>query len=162
MKEYYDEADDPNDIGLMLEFFYTQTYETEQTPDHKPVPVVHVSLYALGDKYGIPTLCNYSADCFRKSIRQSTSTAQLIPCIPLVYRSTPGRNRTLRDLIVSELICRSADVATDIGMSDSMMRFVHSIEQFREDLVLGLLQSQVLARDERANRAFLGQHTNEA
>lgn len=110
----------------MLEFLYTQRCDLSTTflgdevgdyddGDDKDCKMRSlediIALYALGDKYGIPSLCQYASHDFQKTIcdLRDTPLRQSIPdillgCIPQVYTSTLDSNRTLKDVLVKEMI----------------------------------------------------------
>ena len=128
----------------MLEFLYHQTYTTEDTDDTmsdqsnpKYVPGAHIALYALGDKYEIPDLCNLAADRFAQ-ILGSLSSTNLPQCVSAIYSTTPAQNRALRDPIILAIVCRSG-AQTNQWYCKTLLDRCHEIEQFRDDLILGLL-----------------------
>ncbi|KAI4130485.1 MAG: hypothetical protein LQ338_001716 [Usnochroma carphineum] len=137
--------DHPYHVALMVEFLYTQEYTAAdhfaalfdvKHPEY--VFKAHISLYAMGDKYGVPRLCRYSSHRFHESAHPRGLFTTL-NCVPLIYSSTPDTNRTLRDQIVSNIIQSSKGVASDEECKKEMRQHVDEIQQFREDLIQGLL-----------------------
>lgn len=57
-----------------------------------------VSLYALGDKYDIPTLCTYVVELFERDIRVGDVVEKLLHCVPEIYSLVPDHDRTLREM----------------------------------------------------------------
>lgn len=135
---------DPQHINLMLEFLYDHKYEVVLKPNWfrtRDIVLVHVSLYALGVKYKIPALCHYSAhQIYEHMLSGHLSHYGAQACIPLVYSSTPGTNRALRDLFVSFIVNCTYGMYKSPHTFNVGMEHVHAIKEFREDFVRELLR----------------------
>ena len=128
----------------MLDFFYSQTYAIEDTFQAlfdynypRYALTTHITLYALGDKYEIPHLSEYAA--FRSGERcRKADVCGLLRCLPLVYTSTPETDRTLRDLVIEEMISRSTHITGSPETTKHILDLINEHEQIRQDLCLGL------------------------
>ncbi|KAL9598110.1 MAG: hypothetical protein Q9179_004035 [Wetmoreana sp. 5 TL-2023] len=122
--------DDPYLIGLMLEFLYTQTYTPDDKAscnrvdpeDPKYIPKVHISLYALGDKYAIPALCH-------EAVKQLRAR----------FKSNPNAAETLANLAVKQLARHSTVILVDRKLKKLMLKLVHDVQELREDIALEFL-----------------------
>lgn len=96
----------------MLDFLYTQTYDLSSRGPvvdqyHKMTSLSDlVDLYALGDKYAIPALCDCAAADFGMTIRNVRDCEFGLECIPQIYRSVPENDTTLKELLIAEIILR--------------------------------------------------------
>ncbi|KAL9008820.1 MAG: hypothetical protein Q9173_006097 [Seirophora scorigena] len=136
-------------VSLMLDFLYTQIYPgrdaftfSELFDVYGPRFVLrtHVSLYVLGDKYGIPMLCTHAAASFAERA-ESANTADFLKCIPLIYSSVPDSSSDpLRKVVVAEITSRAYNITTSEELANAVRELLHSIEGFREDVCFGLLQ----------------------
>lgn len=131
----------------MLEFLYTHKYngilpasKNSLYGPSQTVAMTHISLYALGDKYDIPTLCQYSAQKFRGQTVAELSGREILGCVPLIYSSTPSSNRTLRDLAVPIIVGTTGTMNRGSPIWNAMMQHADEIKEFREDLILGLIK----------------------
>ncbi|KAI4092467.1 MAG: hypothetical protein LQ339_007906 [Xanthoria mediterranea] len=156
--------EDPLLVKIMLEFLYTQRCDLSTTflgdevgdyddGDDKDCKIRSlddiIALYALGDKYGIPSLCPHASHDFQKTIcdLRDTPQRQLIPdillgCIPQVYTSTPDSDRTLKDFLVKEMIhghCSSSSAGPD---GKALLEAMEDNAQFRKDMTVGLLEKE--------------------
>ena len=63
---------------------------------------VHALMFSLGDKYGVVGLCKAAVDKFHYSLfgGHHTGTEDFIDAVQIVYTTTPGTRRELRDEIV--------------------------------------------------------------
>ncbi|KAL8959986.1 MAG: hypothetical protein Q9193_003239 [Seirophora villosa] len=142
--------DEAHHVSLMLKFLYAQRY-----PDRDGFPSselfdefgpqlflkTYVSLYVLGDKYGIPMLCTYVAASFAERA-ESAITADFLKCVPLIYSSVPdSSSHPLRTVVVAEITSRASDITTSEELADAVRELLHSIEGFREDVCFALLRN---------------------
>lgn len=137
-------SEDPYYVSLMIEFLYNQGFITDfgASPQLDPddpnyVLRVFISLYILGEKYGIPALCKRVSEMFRIRCHSDWYILQIIP---LVYQSNTFRNPTLRYIIASEVTYRSREIAAIPECKGTLMALVHEIKGFREDLVEAYIQ----------------------
>ena len=82
----------------MLQFLYSSTYRTS-TRDLE----LHVEMYAIGDEFNLPRLCQVARARFREdlsSILRTTEQTVFLKLIPRIYESTPETDRGLRDIAV--------------------------------------------------------------
>ncbi len=108
----------------MLDFLYTVGVDVDDDDDEDRSLDDIIALYALGDKYAIPSLCEYASLDFENTIRDLADTPQrhsspdiVLGCIPQLYTSTPDSDRTLKDLLVEEMIyrhCSSSSARPDV------------------------------------------------
>ncbi|KAL8958512.1 MAG: hypothetical protein Q9183_005817 [Haloplaca sp. 2 TL-2023] len=97
-------------------------------------------MYALADKYGIPSLCNSAASNFKACLWHRNNPRELLFCVPMVYSSAPATDRTLRDMIVKYFQRLAPSINARPNTKARLMRLVHEIEQFREDVMVTLLE----------------------
>lgn len=72
---------------------------------YKPYPeaghlVSHAKMYALGDKYGIPSLKVLALARYKASAKHHWNTADFADSIPIIYRSTLDLDKDLREAAV--------------------------------------------------------------
>lgn len=142
--------EDPCHVNIMLEFFYTQTYDLNKSlciPFEKSFKnkylETHIALYVLGFKYAAPTFCQYAASCFRRLLLSNRAWDEakfVLKCIPLIYASTAENDRVLRDIVVKEVSFWSKSIARSRGDKKSLVQLMHQIKQFREDMTLCFLE----------------------
>lgn len=86
----------------MLQFLYSSTYRSPKDM------ALHVEMYAMGDKFDLPRLCQFATVKFKESVPTPTTHATLkeisqktlIEMIPRIYESTPDSNKGLRTIAV--------------------------------------------------------------
>lgn len=91
----------------MVYFLYHGHYNSRtKTQDGREDATLeqHALMYALADKYEIPTLKNFASERFAFACLDSSQTEDFSLVIKTVYCSTPEEERGLRDIVVSTLI----------------------------------------------------------
>lgn len=135
----------------MLEYLYTQAYTLKEDYEEdlsqiaiseglKYAPRTHISLYTLGDKYGIPTLCHHATDQLRAYLDTYNDTEGLLRCLSCIYDSTPPNDRTLRKLAIQKLHHHCGNIRTDQEHEEVMISLVHDFPELREDILLAFLR----------------------
>ena len=61
---------------------------------------LHVEIYAIGDKYHLPRLCKFARIQYKERLPRIKDHKVFLSLIPLVYESTPGSNRGIRDIVI--------------------------------------------------------------
>ncbi len=92
--------------------------------DRKPTPnedsinqgVVHAQMYAMADKYLVPTLKEYSKERFR-SIISGQYERKLAESVAEAYTTTPASDRGLRDVVLASTTTRIARLTDDTAFS---------------------------------------------
>ena len=77
-----------------MRFFYTHDYQVDDIG--KAPFMAHASVYAIADEYGVGLLKDLAAGNFSLALKDILS---LIAAIEVVYTSTLGSNRGLKDCI---------------------------------------------------------------
>ena len=95
--------EDPQYASILLRYFYAHDYQID---DHgKPPLVAHARVYAIADRYGVGLLKDLAVAKFSLALT-NTKTADIpsfISAIEVVYTSTLGLDRGLRDCIKPKL-----------------------------------------------------------
>ncbi|KAF2724463.1 hypothetical protein K431DRAFT_198664, partial [Polychaeton citri CBS 116435] len=78
--------------------------------------VLHAQLYALGDKYDIPSLKQKALLGFRSDIAKRWNILSLARATRDVFTTTPDSDRKLRDVTAETLYAHASDVADDPGI----------------------------------------------
>ncbi|KAL8727784.1 MAG: hypothetical protein Q9181_005584 [Wetmoreana brouardii] len=141
--------DDPYLFSLLLEFLYTQTYTPDNSAsskrvdaeDPKSIPKVHISLYALGDKYAIPALCHEAVNQLRARFKSNPNAAEALRCVPWMYENATANDSSLRDLAIKQLALHSTAILEDRKLTELMLKLVHEVQELREDIALGFLEA---------------------
>lgn len=60
---------------------------------------IHATMYALADKYFVEPLAIRAKEKFTSSLADHWDSEDFIAAVQIVYRSTPDRNRLLRDVV---------------------------------------------------------------
>lgn len=80
----------------MIQFLYSSTYRTLAS-DLK----FHVEMYAIGDEFDLPRLCQVARTRFREDLpSRRIDQTNFLRMIPQIYESTPETDRGLRDIAV--------------------------------------------------------------
>lgn len=133
--------DDPYYVSLMIDFMYNQCFTSDfgasalvDPDDPEYILRVYISLHALGEKYSIPALCIGIRNTFRL---HCNSGWHIFQYVPLIYEHGAFNNHNLRDIVVAEIVhpCRSEALGSYTEMREELIRLVHDIKEFREDLV---------------------------
>ena len=142
--------DNPVHIEAMLTFLYTGSSQPRNVPIIDFTDFTHaevkgylfdqVVLYAIGDKYGIPALCTNAALKVRGCLSRRNNPRELLFCVPLVYSSTPASDCTLRDSIIKYFQRLAPSIKARPQAEARLVRLMHTIEDFREDVTLALLE----------------------
>lgn len=121
----------------MVEFLYTQEYDLQarlgsfKGSDANNIPQTHLSIYALGDMYAIPTLCRFALGALCKDMRHYCLRNEFLSAVPTLYNHAPADDRTLQDFVLKELrhqcMWISPDNVTEIA------KHVGEVPQFRMD-----------------------------
>ncbi|KAL8646645.1 MAG: hypothetical protein Q9210_006013 [Variospora velana] len=130
---------DPHLINLMLEFLYTVAYESKEGTDTifhlnhpRHILKIHLALYAIGDEFGIPTLCSYSATRFYRTLLQERDPKDVLECIRLVYESAADA-RPLRIRAIAVLVRRPRVITARAEERSIFIRLMEHVKLFRND-----------------------------
>lgn len=90
----------------------------ESVSESQPInhAIVHVQMYAMGDKYLIPALKDYSGQCFKRLVSTQTGS-ELANSITEAYSITPESDRGLRDICLQSTETRLSDLTHDSDFS---------------------------------------------
>jgi speckle-type POZ protein len=127
--------EDPDNVKRMIDYMYGLEYDVQ---DHTKVKseegatesagksdsneepinhgVVHAQVYAMGDKYLIPALKDYSKECFRRSLSTQTGN-DLANSIAEAYSNTVESDRGLRDVSIEAAVIRLGRLTSDKAFS---------------------------------------------
>ncbi|KAL8735859.1 MAG: hypothetical protein Q9181_002664, partial [Wetmoreana brouardii] len=151
--------DDPYSIKLMIEFLYKGNYtpmkdqkvfESFDFCDPKNILKTHISLYALGDKYGIPTLSHRAAWRLFADLDRDFNGANpeiVLYCVPRIYSSTPENDRTLRDCVVERVMNHSHIIDLHENSKRQLMEHINNVKDFREDLFGAFLKAKRIVNE---------------
>lgn len=81
----------------------------------------------------------YAINRFRDHLAQDLPVTKTLICVPFVYFVVPETGRSLRDLVVQKLLEQTVEIDTEPLTKKLMLRHIHAIEKFREDIFQGLL-----------------------
>ncbi|KKA19475.1 BTB/POZ domain protein [Rasamsonia emersonii CBS 393.64] len=95
--------DDPYAVEAMLQHLYDMEYSNMQHPGLS-VELFDAKVYAIGEKYGIPSLKIDARRMFAAQLKYGWEGVDFPSSIAEVYASTPATDRGLRD-IVTEVSC---------------------------------------------------------
>lgn len=95
--------DDPQYAGILLRYFYAHDYQIDD--NGKPRLVADARVYAIADKYGVGLLKDLAKQNFATAITGTTAAdiPSFIEAIRVIYTSTLGSDRGLRDCILPKL-----------------------------------------------------------
>lgn len=96
--------EDPQYAGILLRFFYAHDYHIDD--NGKSTLMAHACVYAIADKYGVGLLKDLAAAKFSLALEniRDADIPDLIAATEVVYTSTLGSDRGLRDCIKPKLI----------------------------------------------------------
>ncbi|KAL8690275.1 MAG: hypothetical protein Q9218_004241 [Villophora microphyllina] len=139
--------DDPDLVEVMLDFLYTPEFDIVNVldlsfdpDDEKYLPRFHFNLHTLGDKYTIPTPCDYAIRALCRNIKHYANDHEFISSIPYLYDHGPAGDGTLRKLIRKEIRRRSSQISKDRQTKIQLAEIVRQHSGFREDLCSDFLQ----------------------
>ncbi|KAL8690276.1 MAG: hypothetical protein Q9218_004242 [Villophora microphyllina] len=122
---------------------------------------MHISLYALGDKYDIPTLCSHAFEQFDKLLRpHKKNLTLLLQLVPYIYESTSSNHSDMRNFAIKHIVLQSKGIFEDEDYKDTFLDLVGYVEGFRDDICLGFLKAA--ANGGVSSRIWYdrGRHTN--
>ncbi|KAL9137821.1 MAG: hypothetical protein Q9175_000955 [Cornicularia normoerica] len=95
--------EDPQYAGILLRYFYVHDYQLDDLGS--PPLVANARVYAIADKYGVGLLKELAKQNFAMNIRdiKAADVPSFIAAIEVVYTSTLGSDRGLRDCILPKL-----------------------------------------------------------
>ncbi|KAK7727808.1 hypothetical protein SLS57_002852 [Botryosphaeria dothidea] len=143
--------DEPDTIKAMLEYLYTFDYSTgiDDANDKGSMLLFHVSMYAIGEIYAIGGLKHLSRQRFLEMNEQPELLTGdvLAPAIKLIYESTPGRDRNLRDTAV----CVAVKRLNDLLKNKHFIEMMDDVGPFGKDLLLKIRGAEALERGKESN-----------
>lgn len=135
----------------MLEYLYTFDYSTgiDDANDKGSMLLFHVSMYAIGEIYAIGGLKHLSKQRFLEMNEQPELLTGdvLAPAIKLIYESTPGRDRNLRDTAV----CVAVKRLNDFLKNKHFIEMMDDVGPFGKDLLLKIRGAEELERGKESN-----------
>ncbi|KAK4551649.1 hypothetical protein LTR86_011023 [Recurvomyces mirabilis] len=128
--------DDPKAVHCMFEFLYCHTYATaaDALPNDDFTKVddtcLHAKVYALGDKYGIPSLKEESLAKFRDVSKHSWREEGFIEAVRICFATTGDGDKGLRNIVVRILNDHVEELADKPEVED----VIRSIDGLAYDL----------------------------
>ena len=147
------DADDPEAIKLLIDFFYLMDYDAPPIPitvddanarmrtiqslftmrrPRTELPkgdcntLMHAKMYALGEKYGIPTLKTLARTKFATAATYAWNHSDFARTIQTVYCTTPDDDTGLREIVVQtmlahkDVLCKKKDIEEAIMSVDKL------------------------------------------
>ncbi|KAF2861072.1 hypothetical protein K470DRAFT_197283, partial [Piedraia hortae CBS 480.64] len=106
-------ADDPDAVGLMIDFAYHQHYKVESIPSsavEKQVNgnlLMHAKVFATAVKYQFDSLKEAAVNYFGLAIQSDREGESLADVIRFVYTSTAEEEMELREIISNTLLIQA-------------------------------------------------------
>ncbi|ORY18160.1 hypothetical protein BCR34DRAFT_583092 [Clohesyomyces aquaticus] len=86
--------------------------------------LIHASMYALADRYGIPTLSEMAKGKFFDSLRDHWDSEDFVEAVAYIYSSTPDSDRGLRDTVIAAFKQYMGFNVEDVpGIEDKLHQF---------------------------------------
>jgi hypothetical protein len=135
-------------VEKMIEFLYTANYTVDDT-QASPSPsnlTLHAELYAIADKYGLPSLAGEAKSQFLNTTTSTSWDAQdFLNSIYSIYNLTPESDRGLRDVAIN--CARSHSRELFQGSVRELLQAVSlKVPDFAFDLLGSFIQTPVLGR----------------
>lgn len=95
--------EDPQYAGILLRYFYAHDYQIDD--NGAPPLAVHARVYAIADKYGVSLLKDLAKEKFASALKNTkvSDIPSFITAIEIIYTSTLGSDRGLRDCILPKM-----------------------------------------------------------
>lgn len=91
--------DDPDALNVLLSYLYRLRLDVSFSPSTKPMSF-SVKVYAIADKYSMPSLCSIAANRFGSVLDPTTNLEEFIAAIKAVDSSVYSGDRTLKDIVI--------------------------------------------------------------
>lgn len=132
--------DDVHAVEAMLRFLYGSGYDVVNTddPTHLTPILFHIRVYAIADKYDIPTLKLRAQEKFNNVIMNFLKTDEFARVIAEIYSTTVPTDRGLRDKVVELAYVYRRELL-------DKKSFVHVLEEtagFAADLVQYMVRKE--------------------
>ena len=140
-------------VNLMIDWLYTFRYRSlsirKANGHYAFMPEISVRMYALGEKYVVPDLCNFALSRLRKEARWSWSMPCFGDAIKFAYQTTPSSDRRLRDILVE---ASSENVKTLLQENEWFRELMREVPDFGIDLVIRTSNAKVDRGEENPAR----------
>lgn len=100
----------------MFVFLYNHTYGASISSNDQNNICLYAKVYAIGDKYGIPSLKEVALAKFQKTAELAWSVDEFCIAVRIAFTTTMDEDRGLRNIVVRVLKERTRDVAENATM----------------------------------------------
>jgi hypothetical protein len=143
--------DNPLVIAKMIEYLYISKYESVGVGEGTEKEALselrlHAELYAVADKYGLPSLADHAKSRFIATIHDSWDPYGFLESINAIYTLTPGSNRGLRDVAVARTRLQGKKDFPEGRAHALMKRICLQVPEYAFDIVDSFMQKPILGR----------------
>jgi hypothetical protein len=107
----------------MFDFFYLQSYGsgrsgTTDSEVSRSSFILHAKVYAMGEKYGIPSLKEAAIERFREDTHSICADDDFAEAVELAFTITPDSDSGLRDLIIQVVHNNASQMKDNVKMKE--------------------------------------------
>ena len=134
-----EDGDHPEAIKCMMHFFYHAEYTLRKSQSQEMYLVIHSFVYAIADKYDIPTLKDEAIHRFKTTFEQypfwhdrdDRELLAFVRAIAIAYASVPASDKRLKT-VIAELIIERIELIE----RPQIVHLLQTIPDFFPDLLL--------------------------
>lgn len=143
-----------SEVIRLIDFFYTMDYQEDPYDVEQPEEPrtsslqLHAQMFALGDRYDIPSLRTLAVHRYEKVCSQERNTLDFLESIPQVYGTTPSALRGLRDIVIDFSRRHLIDPDARAFSSEAVAirnRVIDECTEHSQDLLRSFLTNPVLS-----------------
>ena len=138
----------------MIEYLYTSKYESGRTTGEEETEKdsevlselrLHAELYAVADKYSLPSLADHAKSKYTSIAHDLRDPYDFIESIDAIYTLTPESNRGLRNVAVACTRLQGIDF-TEEKAHALMKRICLQVPEYAFDIVESVMRKPILGR----------------
>ncbi|KAG5926581.1 hypothetical protein E4U42_003146 [Claviceps africana] len=132
-------------VRSMVDYIYSGTYDEKKYSqgDDGKKSELHITMFALGDRYIIPGLKKYACERYRSMlIRRVLSPADFILSVANVYKTTPHTVRDLRNAAVCYAVRRYRKVLLSSEIKPLYNSLISDCPDFASDLLAEFMSEE--------------------
>ncbi|KAG6041789.1 hypothetical protein E4U41_002001 [Claviceps citrina] len=133
----------PSEVRYMVEYIYSGSYKEEDTgaDDYEAVARLHLTMFAIGDRYiidGLKGCALRKLDAMLRR-RRGIDVAVFLDCVREVYATTPSTQSALRSLVVHRAACEYGECLVSPETKPLFNSLTSECPDFKNDLLQYLI-----------------------
>lgn len=131
---------------MYFKSYTTRDLEPQEGPSSRSILRTHAEMYAIADKYDLPTLSELAISKFQEALTMwdwDYDSMEFLESISKVYDLTPESNRGLRDIVISYARKYAEEFREGNELASRFESAAHNVPGFAADLLIHYMDAPI-------------------